>query len=85
MFCGLNWKDNVAGGQGLFRDGFLVKNWHVSKLPRSSLARRCVEATLLCGWAQICNLQVRNFVGFHAIELPLHPRVRYCVGFHAIA
>ena len=22
MFCGLNWEDNVAGGQGLFRDGF---------------------------------------------------------------
>ena len=22
MFCGLNWEDNVACGQGLFRDGF---------------------------------------------------------------
>ena len=22
MFCGLNWEDIVAGGQGLFRDGF---------------------------------------------------------------
>ena len=22
MFCGLNWEDFVAGGQGLFRDGF---------------------------------------------------------------
>ena len=22
MFCGLNWEDNVAGGQGLLRDGF---------------------------------------------------------------
>ena len=22
MFCGLNWEDNVAGGQELFRDGF---------------------------------------------------------------
>ena len=25
MFCGLNWEDNVAGGQGLFRDGFGLK------------------------------------------------------------
>ena len=22
MFCGLKWEDIVAGGQGLFRDGF---------------------------------------------------------------
>ena len=25
MFCGLNWEDIVAGGQGLFRDGFELK------------------------------------------------------------
>ena len=25
MFCGLNWKDNVAGEQGLFQDGFMSK------------------------------------------------------------
>ena len=29
--------------------------------------RYCVEATLLRGWAQICNPRVRNCVGFHAI------------------
>ena len=29
-----------------------VKNWCVPELPRSSLARRCVEATLLHGWAK---------------------------------
>ena len=51
MFCGLNWEDIVASGQGLFQDGFESK-WRVSELPRSSLARCCVEATLLCGWAQ---------------------------------
>ena len=25
MFCGLNWEDNVVGGQGLFWDGFRSK------------------------------------------------------------
>ena len=25
MFCGFNWEDNVAGGQGLFQDGFESK------------------------------------------------------------
>ena len=41
----------MAGGQGLFRDGFGSK-WHVPELPRSSLARCCVEVVLLRGWAQ---------------------------------
>ena len=41
MFCGLNWEDIVAGGKGLFRDGFGSK-WRVLELPRSSLARNCV-------------------------------------------
>ena len=31
------------------------QNWHVPELPRSSLARWCVEATLLCGWVQNCS------------------------------
>ena len=48
MFCGLNWEDIMAGGQGLFRDGFMSK-WRVPELLRSSLARCCVEATLLHG------------------------------------
>ena len=43
MFCGLNWEDIVAGGKGLFRDGFRSK-WHVLELPRSSLARNCLAA-----------------------------------------
>ena len=63
MFCGLNWEDNVAGGQGLF----WVKNWYVPELPRSYLARRCVESTLLRGLAQICSPRVCNCVGFHPI------------------
>ena len=46
---------------------FQVKIWRILELPRSSLARRCVEATLLRGWAQICNPRVHNCVGFHAI------------------
>ena len=41
MFCGLNWKDIVVGGKGLFWDGFGSK-WRVPKLPRSSLARYCM-------------------------------------------
>ena len=55
MFCGLNWNDIVAGGLGLFWDGFGSK-WCVPELPRSSLARCCVEATLLSGWAQTLAL-----------------------------
>ena len=51
MFCGLNWEDIVASGQGLFQDGYGSK-WRVLELPRSSLARYCVEAMLLRGWAQ---------------------------------
>ena len=41
MFCGLNCEDIVAGGKGLFRDGFESK-WPVPELQRSSLARNCV-------------------------------------------
>ena len=51
MFCGFNWEDIVADGQGLFRNGFGSK-WGVPELIRSSLACCCVEATLLHGWAQ---------------------------------
>ena len=40
-FCGLNWEDIVAGGKGLFRDGFGSK-WRVLELLRSSLAHNCV-------------------------------------------
>ena len=47
-YCG-RWTRAVLGW-------FRVKNWRVPELPRSSLARRCLEATLLHGWAQICNL-----------------------------
>ena len=46
-YCG-RWTRAVPGW-------FRVKNWLVPELPRSSLARRCVEM-LLHGWAQICNL-----------------------------
>ena len=35
MFCGLNWEDNVAGGQELFRDGFGLK---------TGMYRRCQGA-----------------------------------------
>ena len=38
MFCDLNWEDIMAGGKGMFRDGFGSK-WLVLELPRSSLAR----------------------------------------------
>ena len=38
----------------------LGQNWRVPELPRSSLARWCVEATLLRGWAQNCSPRVRN-------------------------
>ena len=67
MFCGLEWEDIVADGQGLFQDGFGSKIWLVPELPRSSLARRCMEARLLRGWAQNCNPRVCNCVGFYAI------------------
>ena len=43
------------------------QNWHVPELPRSSLARSCVEPMLLRGWAQNCSPRVRNCVGFHGI------------------
>ena len=29
------------------------QNWHAPEMPRSSLARWCVEATLLRGWAHL--------------------------------
>ena len=36
------------------------QNRRVSELPRSSLARWCVEATLLLGWAQNCSSLARS-------------------------
>ena len=66
MFCGLNWNDIVAGGLGLFWDGFGSK-WRVPELPRSSLARYCVEATLLSGWAQ--NLALRYAIAWVSTQL----------------
>ena len=62
----LNWEDIVSGGQQLFWDGFGSK-WCVPELPRSSLARCFMEATLLHGWARNYNPRVCNCVGFHAI------------------
>ena len=46
----------------------LGQNWHVPKLPRSSLARWCVEATLLRGWAQNCSPRVRNCVALAHLQ-----------------
>ena len=43
---------------------FRVENWHVPELPRSFLARRGVEPTLLRGWV---HPRVRYGVRFHAI------------------
>ena len=60
MFCGLNWEDNVASGQGLFRDGFR------SKLACTGAAKE-LSGTLVRGWAQNCSPRVRNCMGFHAI------------------
>ena len=42
MFYGLNWKDNVASGQGLFRDGF----W--SKIACTGAAKE-LSSTPVCG------------------------------------
>ena len=42
MFCGLNWEDIVAGGQGLFRYGF------GSKLACTGAAKE-LSGTQLCG------------------------------------
>ena len=46
-YCG-QWTRAIPGW-------FLVKTLRVPELPKSSLARRCVEATLLHGWAQNCS------------------------------
>ena len=58
------------------------QNWRVLELPRISLARWCLEATLLRGWAQnysslacSCVARLKNY----------SPRVRNCVETHAIA
>ena len=58
-YCG-QWTRAVPGW-------FRVKHWRVPEFPRSYLARQCMEATLLRGWAQIFSPLVRNCVGFHAI------------------
>ena len=44
MFCGINLEDTVAGGQGLFRDGF------GSKLACTRAAKE-LSSTLVRGWA----------------------------------
>ena len=55
-FCGLNWEDIVAGGQGLFRDGFGSKTgvyrscqgslWHAG-----AWKPRCCVAGCILGYA----------------------------------
>ena len=62
----------------------------VSELPRSSLslARWCVEAMLLRGWAQNCSSLARSCVESTLLRgwaQNCSPRVRNCVGFQAIA
>ena len=42
MFCGLNWEDNVIGGQGLIQDDF------GSKLACTEAAKE-LSGTLVCG------------------------------------
>ena len=77
----------MAGGQGLFRDGF-GQNWCVPELQRSSLARWCMEAMLLHGWAQNYSSLARSCVEptlLRGWAQNCSTRVRNCVGFHAIA
>ena len=67
MFCGLNWEDIVADGQGLFRVGFGSKIgvyrscqgalWHAGAWK----PRYCMAGL------KNCSPQARNRVGFHAI------------------
>ena len=48
----------------------------------------CVEATLLCGWAQNYSSLARSCVEptlLRGWAQNCSPRIRNCVGFHAIA
>ena len=66
MFCILNWEDNVAGGQGLFRDGF------GSKLACTGAAKE-LSGTLVHGSHAIAwlgsklQLSATQLRGTHAI------------------
>ena len=67
MFCGLNWEDIVADGQGLFQVGFgsiidVYRScqgalWHIGEWK----PRYCVAGL------KNCSPLVPNCVGFHAI------------------
>ena len=78
ILCGLNWEDIVAGGQGLFRDGFRSK---------TGVYRSCQGALWHAGaWKPRCG--IAGCILWHAGAWKrgwVHPRVRYSVGFHAIA
>ena len=66
MFCGLNWEDNVASGQGLFRDGFGLKLAcsGVAKELSGTLVRGSHAIAWLGSKFQLSGTQLR---GTHAI------------------
>ena len=75
MFCGLNWEDIVAGGKGLFRDGFGSK-WRVLELPRSFPARNCLALHPFMPPTLVCHIflvrtPIRTFLDSMEITLSL--------------
>ena len=84
MFCGLNWEDILAGGKGLFWDGFGSK-WCVLELPRSSLARNCVtlqpfKPPTLDGHIFLVRTPIRTFLDSMESSLSLESNHILVVG-----